>query len=144
MIRSLLVALTVLVAVPALAADPAPPAAKLSTSERFPVVGKATSVSTPPAADAIDVVYSPSSRVEEKARVPVEKLTPPRPNKPYLTPWIPDRAGVAQLSAGGQSIKVSVRFDGVPTGGIVIMLIAGVILFGGAFVSMKSLLSGDG
>jgi hypothetical protein len=139
--RAIAAALVILFAAPALATEPA---VKLSTSERFPVAGKATAIISPPEADAIGVVYSPGSQVEVTESVAVQKITPPRPGNPYRTAWKPARAGVVALSAGGQTVNVSIRFDGVPAGGVIIMVIAALILFGGAFFSIKSLLSGDG
>lgn len=131
----------VLCAAPALAADPP---ATLSTSEPFPVAGKATSIATPPEADTIAVTYSPSSEVVATETLEVKKLTPPQPGKPYLTVWVPQRAGVVELTAGGEKTRVSIRFDGVPTSGVAIMIVAALILFGGAFLSMRSILTRDG
>ena len=118
-------------------------AAPPSTSERFPVAGKATSIATSPGADSIQVTYSPSSSVVKTETLEVKKLTPPRPDKPYLTVWVPQRAGVVELAAGGETARVSVRFDGVPVSGIAIMIVAGLILFGGVFWSMRSILTSD-
>jgi hypothetical protein len=129
---------------PALGDEPAKTRAPaVSTSDRFPVVGKATSVTTGPEADSIELLYSPSSEVEARQSVPIRKLTPPEADKPYHTAWIPERAGVVALTAGGTTVNVSVAFDGIPIGGIAIMLIAGLILFGGTFVSVRSLLTPD-
>lgn len=139
MIRSIPVVIAIAWATAATAAEPAKPAIK--SSQRFPVAGVATSLETPPEADEIKAVYSPSSRVESTQTIKVEKLTPPKPGKPYLTAWIPERAGVVTVTAGKASRNISVRFDGIPVGGIIIMVIAGLILFGGVFVSMKSILS---
>lgn len=133
--------LAAVVAAPAAASKPeAKPEAKLSLTDRFPTVGKATTILVPPGADEVKVVYSPGSRVERTDTIAVPKLTRPPQGRPYQVVWRPARPGVVQLSAAGQSIKVSVRFEGVPSSGIGIMLFAGLILFGGAAVSLRALL----
>ena len=142
--RTLAALLVLALAAPVAAKKDEKPKVVLSTSDRFPVAGKATTIVTPPTADKVEVVYSPSSGVESKATIEVKKLSKPREGKPYLTVWKPDRPGVVALSAGGQTANVSIRFDGIPLGGVVIMILAGLVLFGGAFVSMRSLMSGDG
>lgn len=127
-------------AAPAAAAEPAKTEPKLGLTDRFPTVGKATTILVPPGAKEVEVVYSPGSRVEQKETIGVPKLEPPPAGKPYQVVWRPARSGVVELSAAGESIKVSVRFDGVPSPGIGIMLFAGLILFGGAAVSLRALL----
>lgn len=114
-----------------------------STSETFPVVGKATTVASPHTADTITVTYSPSSEVVETETLEVKKLTPEKPGKLYNTVWMPKRAGVVELSGGGATNRVSIRFDGVPMSGVAIMLVAAMILFGGAFWSLRSILRDD-
>ena len=50
--------------------------------------------------------------------------------------WIPDHAGIATLEVEGDdasspSLTVSVRFRNVPTLGVILLMLAGMILFGG-------------
>jgi hypothetical protein len=54
--------------------------------------------------------------------------------------WTPDRAGIVALNVPEQgSRNVSVRFQGVSTSGIVVMLVAGGLLFGGAAFAFRLL-----
>ena len=57
--------------------------------------------------------------------------------------WTPSRAGVVALAtADGASRNVSVRFDETPISGLLILIVAGLVLFGGAALAMRALLSG--
>lgn len=56
--------------------------------------------------------------------------------------WTPERAGVVRVSVpGGPSRNLSVRFAALPVSGIVVLIVAGLILFGGAGWAMRMLLS---
>ena len=137
-----LLAFLVLAAPALAAAGPAEPP-PLEIADRFPVAGSATTILVPPEAATIEILYSPGSRVEEKSQLAVPKLAPPAAGKPYQVVWRPVTPGVVQLSAAGQSRNVSIRYDGVPLSGIAMMLIAALILFGGAALSLRALLVGD-
>jgi hypothetical protein len=54
--------------------------------------------------------------------------------------WQPARAGVVQLSSGGLTQNLSVRYAEFPLGGLIVMVLAALILFGGIVVSMRTLL----
>lgn len=53
----------------------------------------------------------------------------------------PSRAGVVAVAAGDASQNLSVRFRGAPLGGIVVMVLAGIVLFGGASIALRTLLA---
>ena len=55
--------------------------------------------------------------------------------------FTPSRAGVVSVAAGDAAQSLSVRFRGAPLSGIVVMVLAGLILFGGAALSLRTLLS---
>lgn len=57
--------------------------------------------------------------------------------------WTPDRAGVATILAGENTQNVSVRYRSFPGLGILTLILAGFVLFGGAGYAMSRLLSGD-
>lgn len=129
-----------LVLVAALAAPSAALAAEpgISLSDRFPTAEKATTIVVPPHAEEVEIIYSPGSKI---ARTEVVAVEPLAAGEPTQVVWRPQRPGVVQLSAGGESIKASIRFDGIPASGIAIMIIAGLILFGGASISLRALVS---
>lgn len=119
------------------AAEQVPVAPKLEVTDRFPTAGRATTIVTPAAVEMISVTYSPTSRVEKREVFSVQKLNPAGA---YNTVWRPQRPGVARIEAAGEQRTVSVRFDSLPVSGMVIMLIAALVLFGGAALSLRSLL----
>lgn len=55
--------------------------------------------------------------------------------------FTPTRAGVVSVASGDASQSLSVRFRGAPVSGIAVMVLAGLILFGGAAISLRALLS---
>ena len=57
--------------------------------------------------------------------------------------WTPTRAGVASIVTPEGSQNVSVRYSSYPASGILILIVAGTILFGGAGFAMGQLLGGD-
>ena len=57
--------------------------------------------------------------------------------------WTPTRAGVASIVTPEGSQNVSVRYSGYPASGILILILAGTILFGGAGFAMGKLLGDD-
>ncbi len=99
-----------------------------------PRVGNATTLVTKELVDELTITYSPKSEVEIVEKVPT--------NGTKLVLWRPKYAGVATITTPGhKALTVSIRYDGVPLGGVLIMLLAGFILFGGAFVSLRALLA---
>jgi len=83
------------------------------------------------------VTYRPASKVSDEDTLEATdgKVT-----------WTPKAAGLVQLDAYYGAKKpvtdvVSVRFAHWFTFGLVVMVVAGVLLFGGAFVSIRALLS---
>jgi hypothetical protein len=121
----------------------APVAADLTTGGDFPVVGKSDNVSLTGVGDASDltlwVVYSPTSETqteEEIGRFPADGRIA----------WEPSRFGIATLSARGDDggvvvgENVAILFAATPVAGVMVMLFAGVLLFGGAVISMWSVL----
>lgn len=125
------------------------------TVEDFPVRGIETDVelSNSPEATHLRVTYQPDAPVAVSEDFVLGDDTSIR--------WTPRNAGIAKL----ESIKiqapregegeedaitvfasqdVSVKFDGIPASGVVIALFAALVLFGGAFFSMKALLTAGG
>ncbi|HHI81477.1 MAG TPA: hypothetical protein ENK02_16060 [Planctomycetes bacterium] len=118
--------------------------------DSFPVVGKPSMVSSEkmPKAGRLRVTYRPRSAVSH-----VEKID--MPNGKVL--WTPQAPGIVLLEVGtmapdedGKKVQfkslgkkvVSVRSQS-STLGFMIMVLAGLILFGGASISIRSLLSAE-
>ena len=83
-------------------------------------------------AEALTVTYRPGSSIETTETLPLR-------GEQSVT-WTPVQAGVVALSAGGSGTRnVSVRYQRAPAGGIVVLLIAGCLLFGGAIFAFRKL-----
>lgn len=93
---------------------------------------------------SLTITYRPGSDVEVIDELELEN---------GVAPWTPRYAGLANLSArvapagGGEPAVheelVSVRFATTLTAGLFVMLGAGLILFGGAFLSIRALLRSE-
>jgi len=99
-----------------------------------PTKGEVVSVTVDPPTDSLLLVYRPNSAVARE-----EWLISTEADGRFE--WIPSDAGVVAMAAGGQVRNVSVRFAGVSTSGIFVMLMAFCLLFGGAFLSFRLLFS---
>lgn len=118
-------------------------AVTIVTDDHYPIVGEATTVSvedeTGPMEGAIvQVEYRPNSSTAR-----TETLDPT--DESGITSWTPAGAGLARISVIGPdgptgTVAVSVRYTGFEPSGIVIMLLAGLFLFGGAGYGMSLLL----
>ncbi len=95
-----------------------------------------------PAADAmLAVTYRPNSEVSH-----VDTLG--RADETGVLMWTPQDAGIATLSAAvGDAapceLIVSVRFRGIPVAGVIVMVVAGLILFGGNSYSFAKTFGGS-
>jgi hypothetical protein len=97
--------------------------------------GAPLTVAVPPGAtDTLHVVYRPGA-----ATLP-QGETIMRPPGAQSWTWQPARAGVVRLASGEAQQNVSVRYDTFPVGGLLVMLLAGLILFGGIAFSMRTLM----
>lgn len=149
--RVLLAALALFVGVPGgLAAQPASATGlEVTVADAYPLRGAPVAVSVArdgrPVADAVITArYRPNSQT-----VHTETL-PPTGADGRVT-WRPKDAGVVALAvtdpAGGPALastRVAVRFGSFPLSGLLVMVIAAVVLFGGAAWGMLILLTGPG
>ena len=120
-----------------------PLAADLTADGDFPVVGKTQNVSLTGVEDVSDmtlwVVYSPTSETQTEEEIG-------RFRADGRIAWKPSRFGIATLSARGDDggvvvgENVAILFAETPVAGVMVMLFAGVLLFGGAVISMWSVL----
>lgn len=99
-----------------------------------PVRGEPVRVTFSAPADTVRITYRPGAITASS-----ETFTP----RSATFEFVPARAGVVAVAAGGTSQNLSVRFQRAPGAGIVVMVLAGLILFGGAIVSLRVLMSGD-
>ena len=125
--RALLLTLAALCAAPpALAQD------VVSVDPALPTVGEPVRVTFSAPVDAVEVTYRPGA-----ISASTETFAPGG----AVFEFTPDRAGVVSVAAGEASQSLSVRFQSAPLSGLVVMVLAGLILFGGAAVAMRALLS---
>lgn len=130
--------LVFLLAVVPLAAQP-----EITTDEVYPVRGQQVTVfvtdgGEPVAGALIEVLYRPNSSTSF-----TEMLQPA--DESGVTSWTPRDAGLANLSLMGPegpvaSSSVSIRFVRFEARGWIIMVFAGIFLFGGAALGIVTLL----
>lgn len=114
--------------------------ATIDVSNASPVVGEKIKITLDHPADTLTVSYRPNSSVVKTAYIvnnPSEKSFD----------WVPEYPGVVALSYvdksnGGNttvSRNLSIRFDGLSVSGLLVMLFAGTVLFGGAGFAFRTL-----
>ncbi len=119
------------------------PAVDLVFEDDFPIVGRPETVTVDGAAADVDlrlwVVYSPNSETSTEEEIGVIPAA-------GMIAWRPSRSGIATLSVRGgdggvvASENVAILLDRIPAAGVMVMLFAGVLLFGGAGYSLRSVL----
>lgn len=83
----------------------------------------------------VHVVYLPNSKVERQVEVGTTGAD-------GRLEWAPEAAGVVRLVAGeAGSVTAAVRFDGVPASGLLVLVLAGALLFGGVAFAFRRLMS---
>lgn len=119
-------------------------AVDLSIDDDFPVVGEGQRVSVSGAERVEDldlwVVFSPNSETQTEAEIG-------RFSADGTVTWKPSRFGIATLSArdaAGDVVaaeNVAILFAETPATGVLVMIFAGILLFGSAGFSLRSVLS---
>jgi len=104
----------------------------ISVADKFPTVGRKTVITLGKPSPKITFIYQPDAPVARKVTLATHGR--------LKVDWTPQNAGVVTIKAGKVSKDVSVRFDGTPAGGLIMMLLAGLILFGGVGVCMTVIL----
>lgn len=111
--------------------------ASIELSDEIQSVGQEVTITCSEAVDSLAVAYRPGSAIVETVYLV---------NNPPATTfkWVPEQAGVVALSytdGSGSSVSknVSVRFASLSYSGILVMLAAGIVLFGGATVAFRTL-----
>lgn len=118
----------------ALVALAAPAAlAQIEVDPAAPVRGQAVTLTFAEPADTLLVTYRPGAATASTDTLLLGGVT--------TAEWTPRRAGVVQLAAGEATATESVRFVQTPLAGVSVMVLAGLILFGGAAFSLKALLA---
>ncbi|MEM6726838.1 MAG: hypothetical protein AAF598_22560 [Bacteroidota bacterium] len=111
--------------------------ATISLSNEVASVGLTTTIRCSDPVNELVVEYRPGSTI-----VDTVLLSSPTPTTSF--DWTPEKAGVVALSysdASGNRVSknVSVRFAGLSLSGILVMMAAGTVLFGGATVAFRTL-----
>ncbi|MEM6286584.1 MAG: hypothetical protein AAF845_05465 [Bacteroidota bacterium] len=97
----------------------------------IPIRGEPVEVTFSAPVDSVTVTYRPGA-----VTASVETFAPGAATFAFT----PERAGVVSVAGGDGSQNVSVRFRSTPLGGILVMLVAGVVLCGGAVVALRALM----
>ena len=118
--------------------------AELKTTETYPTVDAACEVSLEghdaPHTVELTVVYRPNSATTVEAVIGTFSAD-------GTLSWTPDQPGITTLVAAGPDGKkvasraVATRFSDTPIAGVVVMLLAGLLLFGGAGYSLRRALA---
>lgn len=115
-----------------------PLTAQIELSEPMPIKGQAVDITLPEPTQHLLVRYRPNSSLST-----VDTLYSETPTSHFQ--WEARQAGIATLfieDANGRPLhshNVSVRFQGTSPGGIIVMVLAGIVLFGGAIFSFSIL-----
>ncbi len=118
--------------------------ANISLADPSPVAGQPVRVTFSVPVDTLLVTYRPNSALVRTEMVILSPAT-------TSAEWTPTSAGLAQLSyldrtgeaPANVSHNVSVRFDGLSGSGLAVMVVAGLILFGGAGFAFQTLFRED-
>ncbi|MEM1357552.1 MAG: hypothetical protein AAGF89_05110 [Bacteroidota bacterium] len=114
--------------------------AKIRVSNEKLEVGETVRLSFSAPVDSLTVTYRPSSSVSKQEFL---VISPPASS----TEWSPQNPGLVQLSYQDRSgthpttvsHNISVRFRGFSSSGVAVMLLAFIILFGGAGFAFRTL-----
>jgi hypothetical protein len=106
---------------------------QINLSNEYPLIGEEVVITVSNDELELLVTYRPNSAISQ-----MDTLKRESPTAEFY--WDPVSAGVVNLSSGDISKNVSVRFEKVSTGGILVMLIAGIILLGGATFSLIAMM----
>ena len=108
-------------------------AAQSVVSPDVPVRGERVTVTFEAPVETAQVIYRPGSVAADTVELPASGQT---------VSFSPAQAGVVRVEAGGTSVPLSVRFPSPPLSGLIVMIGAGLVLFGGAAFAMRALLAG--
>lgn len=124
----------------------APAAADIELEERFPLQGEAVAVTVrvggaPLPGVELEAQYRPNSATGSSETLPPTDAA-------GVVRWTPREAGLVTLAptspaVGVEAKTVAVRYGGFPSSGLVIMVLAGLLLFAGAGAGLALLLSGE-
>lgn len=130
--RALSLRALALLALGALAATPGA-AQSITLLPDLAVVGRETTLQFGAPVDTLFVTYRPNSVLAQSDTIRIGGFDSVK--------WTPRRAGVVRVALpGGTAQNVSVRFTEPPRSGLFVLIGAGLILFGGAIFSMRTLL----
>lgn len=86
-------------------------------------------------ADSVMLTYRPNSDLASTDAVALGGAT--------AYEWTPREAGLVRITTpGGVAQSVGVRFTGLPVSGLLVLVVAGLVLFGGAAFALFTLLGG--
>lgn len=106
--------------------------AQINLSTEKPVAGEPLTINLAEPDTLLIVAYRPNSSVVRR-----DTLRAAAPTDAFE--WTPARAGVVALSTSTGSRNVSVRFRTFSWRGLIVMLLAGAILFGGVVFAFRVL-----
>jgi len=108
--------------------------AQIELSNEQPIAGELVMIRLDQPESQLVIAYRPNSSVVRR-----DTLIANTPTAEFE--WTPEDAGVVSLSTASASRNVSVRFRGFSWEGLIVMLLAGGILFGGVVFAFRVLFS---
>ncbi len=106
--------------------------AQIALGSEPPVAGRANTIILREPASEIVITYRPNSAVVRRDTL---RADPPA----TAFTWTPGRAGVVKIRSNTGERNVSVRFNDFPWGGLLVMVVAASVLFGGAGIAFRIL-----
>jgi hypothetical protein len=107
----------------------------IQVSPEQPIAGVPALISFDRPAQRVIITYRPNSAIPQTDTLDAR-------GSPFTTVTF-RQAGVVRVAIpGGPTTNVSVRFDQAPTSGLAVLVLAGLILFGGAGFAMAKLMQG--
>ena len=107
-------------------------AAQIEVSTEPLVAGQPVTLEFAEPTDTVTVTYRPNSQTSTSETFTL--------GGQRTLEWTPEHAGVVQVTTADATRNLSVRFTSLPGLGVLIMTLAGLILFGGATFAMTLLL----
>lgn len=116
----------------------APLLGSIDLSNDLPVAGESVRITTSEPVDSLRIVFRPNSSLSRTVWIVNDpagtafEWTPPDPGLVQLS-YLPESGGVAVTR------NVSVRFQGLSVTGLIVMFLAGTILFGSVAIAFRTL-----
>lgn len=105
--------------------------AQIEISPKSPSVGEEVTITLSEMSDKIMIIYRPNSQVQIFDSIETGNSS--------KVSWTPKNPGVVSIKSNAHSVNVSVKYASISWSGLVVMVLAFLILFGGVAYSFAVL-----